>query len=87
MTASAEIVTDTVTSAQVVPARAIVRREGGQAVFVVRDGRAVLIRVEVDALGEEQAAVDAPDLRGDDQVIVSGYEDLSDGDAVRTTDG
>ena len=84
MTASAEIVTDTVTSAQVVPARAIVRREGGQAVFVVRDGRALLIRVEVDALGEEQAAVEAPDLRGDDQVIVSGYEDLSDGDAVRT---
>jgi multidrug resistance efflux pump len=83
MTASAEIVTDTVTSTQVVPARAIVRREGGQAVFVVRDDRAVLIGVEVDALGEEQAAVEAPDLRGDDQVIVSGYEDLSDGDAVR----
>jgi HlyD family secretion protein len=84
MTASAEIVTDTVTSAQVVPARAVVRREGGQAVFVVRDDRAVLIGVEVDALGEERAAVEAPDLRDDDQVIVSGYEDLDDGDAVRT---
>lgn len=84
MTASAEIVTDTVTSAKVVPARAVVRREGGQAVFVVRDDRAVLIGVEVNALGEERAAVEAPDLRGDDQVIVSGYEDLSDGDAVRT---
>lgn len=83
MTASAEIVTDTVTSEQVVPARAIVRREGGQAVFVVRDDRAVLVSVEIAALGEERAAVEAPDLRGDDQVIVSGYEDLSDGDAVR----
>jgi len=84
MTASAEIVTDTVTSAQVVPARAIVRREGGQAVFVVRDDRAVLVAVEVDALGEEQAAVRAADLRADDRVIVSGYEDLEDGDPVRT---
>jgi multidrug resistance efflux pump len=84
MTASVEIVTDTVTSDQVVPARAIVRREGGQAVYVVRDDRAVLVRVEVEALGEEQAAVRAPQLRADDRVIVSGYEDLNDGDVVRT---
>lgn len=83
MTASAEIVTDVVESDQVVPARAIVRREGGQAVFVVRDGRAVLVGVDVVALGEEQAAVRSEELRADDQVIVSGYEDLSDADAVR----
>lgn len=83
MTASAEIVTDVVESDQVVPARTIVRREGGQAVFVVRDGRAVLVRVDVEALGEELAAVQSEGLRADDQVIVSGYEDLSDADAVR----
>jgi multidrug efflux pump subunit AcrA (membrane-fusion protein) len=86
MTASVEIITDTVTSDRVVPARAVVRRGGGQAVFVVRDGVAVLVPVEVEALGEERAAVGAPGLRSDDQVIVSGYEDLSDGDAVSTGD-
>ncbi|HEX6254439.1 MAG TPA: efflux RND transporter periplasmic adaptor subunit [Euzebyales bacterium] len=86
MTASAEIVTDTVTSDQVVPARSIVRRDGGQAVFIVRDGRAELVRVDVDALGEERAAVTSSQLSTDDPVIVSGYEDLLDGDAVRVTD-
>jgi multidrug efflux pump subunit AcrA (membrane-fusion protein) len=86
MTASAEIVTDTVASDQVVPARSIVRRDGGQAVYIVRDGRAELVRVDVDALGEEQAAVTSSQLTTDDRVIVSGYEDLGDGDAVRVTD-
>jgi HlyD family secretion protein len=83
MTASADIITRTVTSDVTVPARAIVRRGGGQAVFVVRDGRAVVVPVVVDALGEERAAVLSPQLRAGDPVIVSGYEDLADGDAVR----
>jgi hypothetical protein len=83
MTASAEIVTRTVRSDRVVPARAIVRREGGQAVFVARDERAVLVPVDVAALGEQRAAVRSDELAGDDAVIVSGYEDLVDGDPVR----
>jgi HlyD family secretion protein len=82
MTASAEITTRTVRSDLTVPSRAIVRRGGGQAVFVVRDGVAVLVPVEVDALGEERAAVASSELRGNDQVIVTGYEDLNDGDTV-----
>lgn len=86
MTASVEITTDTVASDRVVPARSIVRRAGGQSVFVARDGVAELVPVEVQALGEERAAVSAPRLRADDRVIVSGYEDLSDGDAVSTGD-
>lgn len=82
MTASAEITTRTVRSDLAVPARAIVRRGGGQAVFVVRDGLAVVVPIEVDALGEERAAVRSGELRRDDQVIVTGYEDLNDGDPV-----
>lgn len=84
MTASAEITTRLVTSNLTVPSRAIVRREGGQAVFVVRDGRAAVVLVEVDALGELRAAVHSDELRATDQVIVTGYEDLDGGDAVRT---
>jgi multidrug efflux pump subunit AcrA (membrane-fusion protein) len=82
MTASAQITTMTVRSDLTVPSRAIVRRGGGQAVFVVRDGTAVIVPIEVEALGEERAAVRSEQLRGDDQVIVTGYEDLDDGDAV-----
>ena len=84
MTASAEITTRTVASDLTVPSRAIVRREGGQAVFVVRDGRAAVVPVVVDALGELRAAVQSDELRATDEVIVTGYEDLEDGDVVRT---
>jgi HlyD family secretion protein len=83
MTASAEIITRTVTAEITVPARAIVRRGGGQAVFVVREGVAEVVPVDVDALGEQRAAVGSDQLRAGDEVIVTGYEDLADGDAVR----
>lgn len=84
MTASAEITTGAVESDLVVPGRAIVRRDGGQGVFAVRRGRAVLVEVDVIALGEQDAAVRSTELRDTDQVIVAGYEDLTDSDVVRT---
>ena len=83
MTASAEIITTTEQSDLVVPSRALLRRDGADVVFVVRDGRAVQVVVDVAALGEERAAV-AGDLTRDDDVVVSGYEELSDGDEVAT---
>ncbi|MBA2730473.1 MAG: efflux RND transporter periplasmic adaptor subunit [Euzebyaceae bacterium] len=81
MTASAEIITKTQESDLVVASRALLRREGGDVVYVVRDGVVDVVDVRVRALGEEQAAVRG-DLAVDDQVIVTGYEDLSDGDEV-----
>lgn len=84
MTASAEIATLTRTADIVVPSRALLRREG-DVVFVVRDGRAELVEVDVLALGEERAAVRG-DLTSDDVVVVSGYEDLESGDEVSTED-
>ncbi len=83
-TASAEIVTETVESDLVVPSRSLVRREGGTAVYVLRDGRAELVDVEVDTLGEDRAAVDG-DLEEGEQVLTSGYEELTDGQEVRTS--
>jgi hypothetical protein len=53
-------------------------------VYVVRDGRAAVVPVVVDALGELRAAVHSDELRNTDEVIVTGYEDLEDGDVVRT---
>lgn len=83
MTASADISTRAVDADRAVPSRAIVRRDGGEAVYVVRDGVARLVAVRVLALGDELAAVEARQLAADDLVVVSGYEDLEDGDPVR----
>ncbi len=82
-TASAEIVTAVEDGDLVVPSRALVRREEGEAVYVVREGRAELAEVTVTTLGEDSAAVTGDLARGD-EVIVSGYEDLAGGDEVRT---
>jgi hypothetical protein len=82
-TASADIVTETTESELVVPSRALVRREGGTAVYLLRDGRAELTEVSVTTLGEDRAAVSG-DLDEGEDVIVSGYEDLTDGQEVRT---
>ena len=81
MTSSAEITTLTEQSDLVVPSRALLRRDGGDVVFVVRDGRAVQVPVDVAALGEDRAAVSG-ELTADDDVVVSGYEELTDGDEV-----
>lgn len=84
MTASAEIVTGTVTADLVVPSRALLRRDGGDVVYRLDGDRARAVEVTVLALGEETAAVEADDLDVDDRVVVSGYEDLTDGAQVRT---
>ena len=81
MTASADISTLTESSSLVIPSRALLRREDRSVVFVVRDGQAVEVEVEVLALGEEQAAV-AAELTPQDRIVVTGYEDLEDGDEV-----
>lgn len=81
MTAGVDIATKTESSDLVVPSRALLRGDGGSHVFVVRDERAVSVPVEVVALGEDRAAV-AGDLEPDEPVVVTGYEDLADGDRV-----
>lgn len=82
MTASVEIATATVEADLAVPARAVVRRDVGTAVYVVRERVAVLVPVELVAQGDEVAAVDG-DLEVGEQVIVAGYEELPDGTEVR----
>ena len=84
MTASAEIETRTRASDLVVPSRALLRRDG-DVVLVVRDDTIEVVEVDVLALGEERAAVRG-DLAADDVVVVSGYEDLDEGDEVTVDD-
>lgn len=85
MTASVEIVVEEVDDATVVPSRALLVRDGRDVVLVARteDGDTVARAVEVDllAVGEERAAV-AGDLEVGDRVVVSGFDDLEDGDPL-----
>lgn len=83
MTASAEITTEVVDADLVVPSRALLRREGGTIVFVLRDGRVDAVQVEVTVVGADDAAVSG-ELAVGDRVVVSGYEDLEDEAQVRT---
>jgi HlyD family secretion protein len=81
MTGSVEISTRTQASDLVVASRALLRRGDEMVVFVVRDGVAREVPVEVEALGEDSAAVTGA-LRAGDEVVVEGYEDLRDGQRV-----
>lgn len=86
MTASAEIRTASGDAELVVPSRALVRRDEGPMLFVVRGGRAVTVPVDVELLGDERAAVRGAVAPGD-RVVVTGFEELTDGDPVRVTTG
>lgn len=67
----------------VIPAGAVVRGEGGQAVFVVQDGRAVRRPVQVGPTYEGRVEVESGLVTGD-VVVVKGNASLRDGARVRT---
>ncbi|MGH8932833.1 MAG: efflux RND transporter periplasmic adaptor subunit, partial [Egibacteraceae bacterium] len=81
MTGSVDITTATQESNLVVPARSLVRRESGTAVFLVRDGVLREVPVEVVAMGEDRTAVTG-NLSPGDTIVVSGAEELMDGQRV-----
>jgi RND family efflux transporter MFP subunit len=70
----------------VMPAAAVVRGEGGQAVFVVQDGRAVRRAVQVGQTYEGRVEVQSG-LAPGDVVVVKGNASLRDGARVRTLPG
>lgn len=65
-----------------VPRGALVRREGTENVFVVRGGRAELVRIQTGAETADLVEVVAG-LHETDDVIVAGTETLQPGDVVR----
>ena len=64
-----------------VPSQAVLRKAGGSAVFVVRDGKAHLRSVDIGLFDENNTEVRG-DIQSGDQVVVSGHNLLSDGDPV-----
>jgi len=67
--------------ALVVPREALVRREGTENVFVVRDGQAQLVRVQTGVETADQVEV-LSGLAATDRVVVSGADTLRSGDRV-----
>ncbi|MDP9021250.1 MAG: HlyD family efflux transporter periplasmic adaptor subunit, partial [Actinomycetota bacterium] len=85
MTASVEIEVRRVRSATVVPASALVRRDGRDVVLVVRDAdgarRVRAVPVELRAVSDDLAAVDG-DVAAGERVVVAGFEQVEDGDRL-----
>jgi len=84
LTASSEIQVRRVDAETVVPTSALLRRGGGEVVYVVRDGVAHEVPVTVDALGDRSAALSGDIERGD-EVVTFGVEVVEDGTEVEVT--
>jgi len=78
MTATAAIEVRRATDQLSVPGSALVGRSGGQAVFVIENGKVRLRPVQVAADGEDRVAV-ASGLREGERVVSRGAERLRDG--------
>jgi HlyD family secretion protein len=78
MTATAAIEVRRTTNRPSVPGSALVGRPGGQAVFVVENGKVRLRPIQVAADGEDRVAV-ASGLRDGERVVSRGAERLRDG--------
>ena len=78
----ARITVDEVKDAVLVPLSALFRRENGEAVFVVEEGRARLVAVTSGRRGDRWAEV-LTGLAGGEQVIEYPADQVADGAAVR----
>lgn len=63
-----------------IPERALVQLQGTDSVWTIRNGRAHLVTVSVEAVNGDWAVV--PDLEKGTEVITDGYESLTEGMAV-----
>jgi RND family efflux transporter MFP subunit len=86
MFARAEIAFGSTANVVVVPAAAVLSVGGEPGVYVVRDGKAVLLRPRLGARHEDDIVVDEGVVVGD-VVIVSGAAGLKDGSPVNVAGG
>jgi HlyD family secretion protein len=81
LTASSEIVVREVDGETVVPTSALLRRGREDLVRVVRDRVVHDVVVQVDAIGDQQAAVTG-DLEEGERVVTTGVDRVADGDEI-----
>lgn len=82
----AAITVDEVQEAVLVPLAAVFRRDGGEAVFVVHDGRAQLTPLTTGRRGQHEAEV-REGLSGGERVILYPGDAITDGAVVRISGG
>lgn len=81
LSGSVEIVTATVDAETVVPSSALRRRGETDVVHVAREGTIHEVTVTVEAIGQDEAAVQG-ELEVGEHVVVEGLDDVADGDPV-----
>lgn len=81
MFVQASITTEQRQQALVVPREAIVRRNGGQYIFVASGGTAQMRPVQIGLIGDRLVEV-LSGVQPGDQVVVVGQENLKDGEAI-----
>lgn len=81
MHAEIEVITDSIGGAILVPAQAIITRENRSTVFLVRNDKAVEVRVEI-GLSNGDVTIIKRGLKAGEKVITYGNEDVVDGDEV-----
>lgn len=80
--ADVELVTMIKKHALVLPEEAIVMVSGSPSIYRVNNGKAYLLSVKIGKRFEGKAELISDELKPDDQVIVEGHKDLSDGAPV-----
>ncbi len=81
MYAEVELITDVAEDALIVPAEAVLSRNGDSHVFIVQDDKAVQVQVETGLSNSKEIQI-LKGLKPGDQVITRGNEDVVDGDLV-----
>ncbi|HEX7063319.1 MAG TPA: efflux RND transporter periplasmic adaptor subunit [Woeseiaceae bacterium] len=81
-----DIAWETHAQALVVPTRALLREDGEDVLYVVRDGAAWRQPVEI-GIGQQDVTEIVSGLAGSDAVVISGQGSLRDGSPVVTSDG
>lgn len=76
--AKVSVTEDKVKKTKIVPTEAILTEGDEQFVYIVNDGKAESVEVEVEETQSEESAVKAETLEKDDEVIVNGHFTLTD---------
>ncbi|MBS1716303.1 MAG: efflux RND transporter periplasmic adaptor subunit [Armatimonadetes bacterium] len=84
MFAAGLIKTKTVANALSAPVAAVVERNGAKGVFVVENGKAKWVKVELGV--RENDVVEIRGVQAGAQLVIEGQNNLKDGDTVRTQD-
>ncbi|SMB88437.1 RND family efflux transporter, MFP subunit [Desulfonispora thiosulfatigenes DSM 11270] len=79
-----ELITDSISKGIIIPAQAIITRENESKVFVVRDNKAVAVKVELGLSNGDETII-TKGLKVGEQVITYGNEDVVNGDEVVVT--